>query len=103
MVLCPVRPRRLSPNTFVILALYAVPPLAQSSRARPPDDAKHVEDPTKEVYVKDIARGQICAFMIGYSTYLKETEVAAKSVLTLMPGVRVAIATHPDELSDFSR
>lgn len=60
-------------------------------------------NPADEPYVNNISRGQICAFMTGFSSFLKETEVAVRSILHFMPGMRVAIATHAGDFSLFDR
>ncbi|CBN75425.1 expressed unknown protein [Ectocarpus siliculosus] len=60
-------------------------------------------DPANEPYLKDITRGQICAFMTGFSSFLKETEVTVKSIVQFMPGMRVAIATQDHDVSVFER
>eukprot|EP00903_Cladosiphon_okamuranus_P008170 g7869.t1 len=60
-------------------------------------------DPPDEPYVKGIKRGQICAFMSGFSFFVMETKVAVESILHFMPGMRIAIATHAEEVSLFQR
>eukprot|EP00752_Nemacystus_decipiens_P004759 g4334.t1 len=60
-------------------------------------------DPADEPFVEGIKRGQICAFMTGFSFFIMETKVAVESVLHFMPGMRVAIATQAEEVSVFER
>ncbi|CAM9604376.1 unnamed protein product [Scytosiphon promiscuus] len=60
-------------------------------------------NPSNEPYVKDITRGQICAFMTGFSSFLGETEVTVKSIIEFMPGMRIAIATQAADVSVFQR
>lgn len=59
--------------------------------------------PEKEIYVGDIKRGQLCAFMVGGKEYLRKTHVAAKSIAHFMPGMRIAIVTPPGEVSVHER
>lgn len=60
-------------------------------------------DPADEPFVEGIKRGQICAFMTGFSFFIMETKVAVDSILHFMPGMRVAIATQAEEVSVFER
>lgn len=76
-------------------------PLGASRLSSTDDDAPY--DPANEPYLKDITRGQICAFMTGFSSFLKETEVTVKSIVHFMPGMRVAIATQDHDISVFER
>lgn len=71
-------------------------------RASLTDDDKPV-DPADEPFVEGIKRGQICAFMTGFSFFIMETKVAVDSILHFMPGMRVAIATQAEEVSVFER
>lgn len=59
--------------------------------------------PEEEIYIGDIKRGQLCAFMVGYQKYVRETHVTAKSVAHFMPGMRIAIATPTDDVSVYER
>ncbi len=65
------------------------------------DDAPY--DPANEPYAEGVTRGQICAFMTGFHSFLRETEVTVKSVLHFMPGMRMGIATPAEDLSVFER
>lgn len=65
------------------------------------DDAPY--DPANEPYAKGVTRGQICAFMTGFSSFLRETQVTVKSVMHFMPGMRMAIATQAEDVSVFQR
>ena len=56
-----------------------------------------------EPYVNDITRGQLCAFMIGFAPFVRETQVSAESVAQFMPGMRIAIAAHAEDVSLFER
>lgn len=70
---------------------------------RPRSASDSSVDPPNEAYVKGIKRGQICAFMSGFSFFIMETKVAVESILHFMPGMRVAIATQAEEVSVFQR
>ena len=54
-------------------------------------------------YVDGIMQGQLCAFMIGFAPFVLETKVAAESVAYFMPGMRIAIAAHAEDVSLFER
>ncbi|CAN0034630.1 unnamed protein product, partial [Scytosiphon promiscuus] len=69
----------------------------------PHRDDHQKTDPSKTVYSDDIVRGEICAFLRGYFEFLPETEVAVSSILQLMPGMRVGIATLPRDYHVFNR
>lgn len=59
--------------------------------------------PHKEPYVNGITRGQLCAFMVGIAPFVLEAQVAAESVAHFMPGMRIAIAAHAEDVSLFER
>lgn len=56
-----------------------------------------------EPFEKDMTRGQLCAFLVGYPAFLPETQVVVKSILHFMPGMRIAIATSSADVSVFER
>lgn len=59
--------------------------------------------PSMLPFVNDIVRGELCAFFVSYSSFIRETEVAVKSIHQFMPGMRIAIATHPNDYSVHER
>ncbi|CAM9733800.1 unnamed protein product, partial [Laminaria digitata] len=59
--------------------------------------------PHMEPYVKDVVRGQLCAFMIGFAPFVLETQVAVESIVHFMPGMRIAIAAHYEDVPLFER
>ena len=59
--------------------------------------------PHMEPYIKDVVRGQLCAFMIGYAPFVLETRVAVESIVHFMPGMRIAIAAHFEDVPLFER
>ncbi|CAB1112818.1 unnamed protein product [Ectocarpus sp. CCAP 1310/34] len=61
------------------------------------------QGPSATEYIGTTTRGQICAFMRGYSRLLPITKVAVSSVLHFMPGMRIGIATHPSDFEEFHR
>ncbi|CAM9650691.1 unnamed protein product, partial [Ectocarpus sp. 12 AP-2014] len=60
-------------------------------------------DPSTTQYIGTITRGDMCAFLQGYFELLAETRVSVASILDFMPGMRVAIATHPSDFHAFHR
>ncbi|CAM9423519.1 unnamed protein product, partial [Hapterophycus canaliculatus] len=60
-------------------------------------------DPAQTVHSGNVLRSEMCAFLRGYFEFLAETEVAVSSILQLMPGMRVGIATHPRDYHVFNR
>lgn len=51
------------------------------------------DDDRRQLFTKDITRGEICVFVPGYLEYLAETNHTVNSVLVFLPGVRVSIVT----------
>lgn len=82
----------------------ARPPARPHGRAnsRSSEEKEHVP-PHMEPYVNDITRGQLCAFTVGFAPFVLEAQVAAESVAYFMPGMRIAIAAHTDDVSLFER
>ncbi|CAN0179751.1 unnamed protein product, partial [Ectocarpus fasciculatus] len=68
-----------------------------------PAAADERKDPAETAYIGTTTRGHICAFMRGYVELLPEMKVSVSSVLELMPGMRVAIATNKGGLQTFNR
>ncbi|CAM9163653.1 unnamed protein product, partial [Ectocarpus sp. 8 AP-2014] len=60
-------------------------------------------DPSTTQYIGTTTRGDMCAFLQGYFELLAETRVSVASILNFMPGMRVAIATHPSDFHAFHR
>ncbi|CAM9369137.1 unnamed protein product, partial [Ectocarpus sp. 12 AP-2014] len=60
-------------------------------------------DPAATKYIGTTTRGHLCAFIHGYVELLSETKVSVSSVLDLMPGMRVAIATDGTGFQAFNR
>lgn len=85
----------------VRLFFLFAPPLLLRRASVTDDDTPF--DPANEPYVKGVKRGQICAFMTGFSFFIMETKVAVESVIHFMPGMRIAIATQAEEVSVFER
>ncbi|CAN0285107.1 unnamed protein product [Ectocarpus sp. 6 AP-2014] len=65
--------------------------------------ADESNDPAATAYIGTTTRGHICAFMRGFVELLPETRVSVSSVLELMPGIRVAIATDAAGFQEFTR
>ncbi|CBJ30864.1 hypothetical protein Esi_0218_0031 [Ectocarpus siliculosus] len=65
--------------------------------------ADESNDPAATAYIGTTTRGHICAFMRGFVELLPETKVSVSSVLELMPGMRVAIATDAAGFQEFAR
>ncbi|CAB1106307.1 unnamed protein product [Ectocarpus sp. CCAP 1310/34] len=65
--------------------------------------ADESNNPAAIAYIGTTTRGHICAFMRGYVELLPETKVSVSSVLELMPGMRVAIATDATSFQEFDR
>lgn len=59
--------------------------------------------PASIAFIGDIIRDNICIFIPGYFEFFHETRVGVASIETFMPGVRVAIATHPMDYHVFHR
>lgn len=78
-------------------------PLSESSTEEPYANESMVGDPAATVYVRNVTRGELCAFMLGYFTFLPEISSSVHSVLSFMPGMRVRIATHHDDFPVFNR
>ncbi|CAM9820997.1 unnamed protein product [Ectocarpus fasciculatus] len=60
-------------------------------------------DPSITEYIGTTTHGHMCAFLQGYFELLAETRVSVASILDLMPGMRVAIATHPRDFHAYYR
>ncbi|CAB1098793.1 unnamed protein product [Ectocarpus sp. CCAP 1310/34] len=61
-----------------------------------------IDDPVPTILSSSM-RGQMCAFMRGYSEFLPETTSSVRSVLEFMPAMRVAVVTHPSDFHVFNR
>ncbi|CAM9279034.1 unnamed protein product, partial [Ectocarpus sp. 12 AP-2014] len=55
------------------------------------------------VFVGSTTINQMCVFLRGYFDLLAETRLSVSSVLEFMPGMRVAVATHPRDFQVFNR
>ncbi|CAM9442866.1 unnamed protein product [Ectocarpus sp. 4 AP-2014] len=60
-------------------------------------------DPSRTTHIGTTTRGHMCAFLQGYFELLAETRVSVDSILDFMPGMRVAIATHPRDFHAYHR
>lgn len=60
-------------------------------------------DPSTTEYIGTTTHGHMCAFLQGYFEFLAETRVSVASILDFMPGMRVAIATHPRDFHAYQR
>ncbi|CAM9997646.1 unnamed protein product, partial [Ectocarpus sp. 8 AP-2014] len=76
---------------------------SQESKRKLLAAADESNDPAATAYIGTTTRGHICAFMRGYVELLPETKVSVSSVLELMPGMRVAIATDATGFQEFER
>lgn len=76
---------------------------SQESKRKLLAAADDSSDPAATAYIGTTTRGHICAFMGGYIELLPETKVSVSSVLELMPGMRVAIATDATGFQEFER
>lgn len=54
-------------------------------------------------FEKDIARGNLCAFVSASAEVIGETDATVRSMLTFMPGMHTAIAVSDHDLSLFER
>lgn len=52
-------------------------------------------------FTNDLKRGEICVFVEGGARHIHQAEVAVRSVVEFMPGVRVAVATEPDSVAAY--
>ncbi|CAM9352251.1 unnamed protein product, partial [Ectocarpus sp. 13 AM-2016] len=60
-------------------------------------------DPSTTNFIGTTTHGHMCAFLQGYFELLAETRVSVASILDLMTGMRVAIATHPRDFHAYQR
>ncbi|CAM9281756.1 unnamed protein product [Ectocarpus fasciculatus] len=60
-------------------------------------------DHSTAVYVGSTTTNQMCVFLRGYFDLLAEARLSVSSVLHFMPGLRVAVATHPRDFQVFNR
>ena len=79
----------------------------RSNEIIPMDYTYLKEEPSSNLaaipFIGDIKRGDICIFIPGYFEFFHETRIAVSTISTFMPGVRVAIATHPMDYRVFYR
>ena len=59
--------------------------------------------PHMQPYVNGIVQGELCTFIIGFAPFVLETQVAVESVAHFMPGMRIAIAAHYEDVPLFER
>lgn len=69
--------------------LPVMSPLSASSTEETYANESMVEDPAATVYVRNVTRGELCAFVLGYFTFLPEINGSVHSVLSFMPGMRI--------------
>ena len=68
------------------------------------DDAQSMfDDATILPYVNDLVRGNLCAFIAGDEHDVDQVEVAVKSVLQFLPGMRVAVAADAAGFDEYQR
>lgn len=60
-------------------------------------------DHSTAVYVGSTTINQMCVFLRGYFDLLAEVRLSVSSVLEFMPGMHVAVATHPRDFQVFNR
>ena len=68
------------------------------------DDANSLfNDATILPYVNDLVRGNLCAFFAGDQNEVDQVEVAVRSVLQFVPGMRVAVAADDAGFHSYQR
>lgn len=61
------------------------------------------KEESERLFVQDVVRGSICAFVAGTTSDAARTTVTVESILRFMPGVRVAIAAEDAALGTYKR
>ncbi|CAN0091222.1 unnamed protein product [Scytosiphon promiscuus] len=67
------------------------------------DIARFFKEESERLFVQDVVRGSICAFVTGTSADAERTTVTVESILRFMPGVRVAVAAEDAALDTYKR
>lgn len=55
------------------------------------------------MFVQDVVRDRICAFVPGTASDVARTEVTVESILRFMPGMRVVVAAEASVLGAYER
>lgn len=76
--------------------------LVQGS-AEKDETASFFADAAELPYTHDLARGNLCAFIAGRAGDADLTKVTVMSILSFVPGMRVAVAAEDAELGNYER
>ena len=71
----------------------------KKDKKEPPQDFNSSGIP----FIGDVRRGNICIFTSGYFDFFHETRLLVETIMEFMPGVKVAVATHPMDYHVYNR
>lgn len=74
-----------------------------SSKASSSEESRRNEDPAHLEFAVNITRGEMCAFVPGYLEFLAETNLTVSSIDLFMPGMKIAVTTHPIDFHVYNR
>lgn len=73
------------------------------SKASSIEDSRRNEDPAHLEFAVNVTRGEMCAFVPGYLEFLAETNLTVSSINIFMPGMKIAVLTHPIDFHVYNR
>lgn len=90
-------------EVLVQLSTDALRPVLPDSKGSSSGGGEEVGGFSTMAFASGLVRGELCAFVSSGAEVIGETDATVRSVLTFMPGVRVAIAVSEKDFFLFQR